>query len=230
MAEPLRAVPRPLQRRPGHPRRAGPGGPGRRRRAGPLPLLHPGGALGGGADVLPLPLHRPPHLDAHLRLAGPALRWAASLPLAPSVDRGRLRRLRAAPVRALGGEMRMTAADKRFTKEQLPGLHALGDARRGGRQVQRGPEAPVLAQQPGGAGAARHRGGDSGGRNSSPVRLPRASWVLHDVTFILFFLLIMGHIYLAIAEPGTFSAHGEGHGDQGLGAPAPSGVVPRRDR
>jgi formate dehydrogenase subunit gamma len=32
------------------------------------------------------------------------------------------------------------------------------------------------------------------------------SWVLHDVTFILFMLLIMGHIYLAIAEPGTFSA------------------------
>jgi len=32
------------------------------------------------------------------------------------------------------------------------------------------------------------------------------SWVLHDVTFILFTLMIMGHIYLAIAEPGTFSA------------------------
>ncbi|MGZ3446406.1 MAG: formate dehydrogenase subunit gamma [Myxococcaceae bacterium] len=32
------------------------------------------------------------------------------------------------------------------------------------------------------------------------------SWVLHDVTFILFMLMIMGHIYLAIAEPGTFSA------------------------
>ncbi len=33
-----------------------------------------------------------------------------------------------------------------------------------------------------------------------------ASWVLHDVTFIAFTLLIIGHIYLAIAEPGTFSA------------------------
>ena len=38
------------------------------------------------------------------------------------------------------------------------------------------------------------------------VQLREASWVLHDVTFILFFLMIMGHIYLAIAEPGTFSA------------------------
>jgi len=40
--------------------------------------------------------------------------------------------------------------------------------------------------------------------DSNPVR--EAAWVLHDVTFILFFLLILGHIYLAIAEPGTFSA------------------------
>jgi formate dehydrogenase subunit gamma len=38
------------------------------------------------------------------------------------------------------------------------------------------------------------------------ARLREVSWVLHDVTFILFLLLIMGHIYLAIAEPGTFSA------------------------
>jgi formate dehydrogenase subunit gamma len=38
---------------------------------------------------------------------------------------------------------------------------------------------------------------------SGPVR--EASWILHDVTFILFVLLIIGHIYLAIAEPGTFS-------------------------
>jgi formate dehydrogenase subunit gamma len=32
-----------------------------------------------------------------------------------------------------------------------------------------------------------------------------ASWVLHDLSFILFTLLIIGHIYLAIVEPGTFS-------------------------
>ena len=56
------------------------------------------------------------------------------------------------------GEMKMTPADKRFTR-QLPRLPALGDARRGDRQVQRRPEAAVLAQQPGLAGAARHRGG-----------------------------------------------------------------------
>jgi formate dehydrogenase subunit gamma len=35
--------------------------------------------------------------------------------------------------------------------------------------------------------------------------LRELSWLLHDVTFILFVLLIMGHIYLSIAEPGTFS-------------------------
>jgi len=39
---------------------------------------------------------------------------------------------------------------------------------------------------------------------SAPFR--EVSWVLHDLTFILFTLLIIGHIYLAIAEPGTFSA------------------------
>ena len=39
---------------------------------------------------------------------------------------------------------------------------------------------------------------------SAPVR--EVSWVLHDVTFIAFMLLIFGHIYLAIAEPGTYSA------------------------
>lgn len=38
---------------------------------------------------------------------------------------------------------------------------------------------------------------------SAPFR--EASWVLHDVTFILFTLLIIGHIYLSIAEPGTFT-------------------------
>jgi len=32
-----------------------------------------------------------------------------------------------------------------------------------------------------------------------------AAWVVHDVTFVLFFLLVLGHIYLSIAEPGTFS-------------------------
>jgi len=30
--------------------------------------------------------------------------------------------------------------------------------------------------------------------------------VLHDVTFILFVLLIMGHVYLGLAEPGTLTA------------------------
>jgi formate dehydrogenase subunit gamma len=35
--------------------------------------------------------------------------------------------------------------------------------------------------------------------------LREASWLLHDITFILFVLLIIGHIYLSIAEPGTFS-------------------------
>ncbi len=39
---------------------------------------------------------------------------------------------------------------------------------------------------------------------SAPVR--EVSWVLHDLTFILFLLMIFGHIYLAIAEPGTYSA------------------------
>ena len=36
--------------------------------------------------------------------------------------------------------------------------------------------------------------------------LRETSWVIHDVTFILFMLMIFGHIYLAIAEPGTYSA------------------------
>lgn len=36
--------------------------------------------------------------------------------------------------------------------------------------------------------------------------LRQASWVLHDVTFILFALLIIAHVYLSIAEPGTFGA------------------------
>lgn len=34
----------------------------------------------------------------------------------------------------------------------------------------------------------------------------QASWLLHDVTFILFTLLIVGHVYLGIVEPGTFGA------------------------
>jgi len=37
--------------------------------------------------------------------------------------------------------------------------------------------------------------------------LRQASWVLHDGVFILFALVIVGHIYLATAkEPGTFRA------------------------
>jgi formate dehydrogenase subunit gamma len=35
--------------------------------------------------------------------------------------------------------------------------------------------------------------------------LRELSWLIHDVTFILFVLLIIGHIYLTIAEPGTFT-------------------------
>jgi formate dehydrogenase subunit gamma len=35
--------------------------------------------------------------------------------------------------------------------------------------------------------------------------LRELSWLLHDVTFILFVLLIIGHIYLSIAEPGSFT-------------------------
>ena len=40
--------------------------------------------------------------------------------------------------------------------------------------------------------------------------LRQASWLIHDITFILFTLLIMGHIYLGIVEPGTFTAMIEG--------------------
>jgi formate dehydrogenase subunit gamma len=39
---------------------------------------------------------------------------------------------------------------------------------------------------------------------SEPLR--QWSWLLHDITFILFTLLIIGHIYLGIVEPGTFAA------------------------
>jgi len=35
--------------------------------------------------------------------------------------------------------------------------------------------------------------------------LRQASWLLHDITFILFTLLIIGHVYLGIVEPGTFT-------------------------
>jgi len=40
--------------------------------------------------------------------------------------------------------------------------------------------------------------------------LRQASWLLHDITFILFTLLIIGHIYLGIVEPGTFTGMIEG--------------------
>jgi formate dehydrogenase subunit gamma len=39
---------------------------------------------------------------------------------------------------------------------------------------------------------------------SEPLR--QWSWLLHDITFVLFTLLIIGHIYLGIVEPGTFTA------------------------
>ena len=40
--------------------------------------------------------------------------------------------------------------------------------------------------------------------------LRQASWLIHDITFILFTLLIIGHIYLGIVEPGTFTGMIEG--------------------
>jgi formate dehydrogenase subunit gamma len=39
-----------------------------------------------------------------------------------------------------------------------------------------------------------------------PTVVRQWSWVLHDVTFILFVLMILGHVYLTIAEPGTLRA------------------------
>ncbi|HEY1907871.1 MAG TPA: formate dehydrogenase subunit gamma [Myxococcaceae bacterium] len=39
---------------------------------------------------------------------------------------------------------------------------------------------------------------------SEPLR--QWSWLLHDITFVLFTLLIIGHIYLGIVEPGTYTA------------------------
>ena len=41
-------------------------------------------------------------------------------------------------------------------------------------------------------------------------QLRQWSWLLHDITFILFTLLIIGHIYLGIVEPGTFTGMIEG--------------------
>jgi formate dehydrogenase subunit gamma len=38
----------------------------------------------------------------------------------------------------------------------------------------------------------------------------QAAWLLHDLTFILFTLLIIGHVYLGIVEPGTIKAMIEG--------------------
>ena len=40
---------------------------------------------------------------------------------------------------------------------------------------------------------------------SQPLR--EASWVLHDITFILLTIAVVGHIYLGtVAEPGTFAS------------------------
>ena len=36
------------------------------------------------------------------------------------------------------------------------------------------------------------------------------SWILHDVAFIAFLLLIIGHVYLGIVEPGTFESMVDG--------------------
>jgi formate dehydrogenase subunit gamma len=36
--------------------------------------------------------------------------------------------------------------------------------------------------------------------------LRQVSWVLHDVVFILLVMLIMGHVYLGLVEPGTLTA------------------------
>ena len=71
--------------------------------------LHPGHPLGGDADLLRQPPHRPSHLDAHLRLAGPALRRPSRVPVASPVDRRSLLRLGPACSFCTGrGEMRMT--------------------------------------------------------------------------------------------------------------------------
>ena len=43
-----------------------------------------------------------------------------------------------------------------------------------------------------------------------PQGLREFSWILHDVAFIAFLLLIIGHVYLAIAEPGTFESQLDG--------------------
>jgi len=43
-----------------------------------------------------------------------------------------------------------------------------------------------------------------------PQGLREVSWILHDVAFIAFFLLVIGHVYLAIAEPGTFESMVDG--------------------
>jgi formate dehydrogenase subunit gamma len=43
-----------------------------------------------------------------------------------------------------------------------------------------------------------------------PQPLRELSWILHDAAFIAFFLMIIGHIYLAIVEPGTFESMVDG--------------------
>ena len=102
------------------------------------------------------------------------------------------------------GEMRMTAADKRFTSSILAYLrwetHDEEVGKFNGGQK-------VLFWLSSLASLALLASGVVlwwPDLFSAPLR--EASWVVHDVTFILFLLMIFGHIYLAIAEPGTYSA------------------------
>jgi formate dehydrogenase subunit gamma len=46
--------------------------------------------------------------------------------------------------------------------------------------------------------------------SAMPQVLRELSWIIHDVAFIAFILLIIGHVYLAIAEPGTFESQLDG--------------------
>lgn len=102
------------------------------------------------------------------------------------------------------GEMRLTAADKRFTGNFLAYMrwetHDEDTGKYNGGQK-------VLFWLSSLASLGLLATGVVlwwGNYFSGPVR--EASWLLHDVTFILFMLMIFGHIYLAIAEPGTYSA------------------------
>ena len=100
--------------------------------------------------------------------------------------------------------------------------------RLGRRQVQRRPEALLLGDRASAPGLLL-----SGLSDVVPARLsaaPAASSriLIHDVTFILFAVAIVFHIYLGTAaEPGTFGSMTRGTVTQAVGAPAPPALVPR---